>query len=142
MSLTDELYRSRRRTEEPGRSARSRARGVTEPAVETAPDVVEPDDHYERPIVRLARAWKRVMLGADGKLHADGKLILQDLFKRSRFFGVGQYSLNNQYRTLELAVTRQLVTHILGCVGLSEMAIGGDPDRALNLREDVFKDDD
>ncbi len=141
MSFTDELSRSRRRDEEQPRSSRPRARGVEEPVREEVVDV-EPDAPREKPIVLLARAWKRVLLGDDGKLHADGKLIMRDLFKRSRFFGLGQYVAGNHDQTLVFAVRRELVTHILACTGLSESSIGGDPSRAMNLAEDVFNDDD
>lgn len=82
------------------------------------------------------------MLGEDGKLHADGRIIMKDLFKRSRYFGLNQYIAGNHDMTLVLAERRQFVTHILACIGLSETVISGDPGRAMNLREDVFRDDD
>jgi hypothetical protein len=69
--------------------------------------------------LEVSRAWKRLVLDENGALHADGKLVLRDLMKHSQFFGTAQYALGNHDKTLELAVRRQLVTHILACVWLS-----------------------
>lgn len=69
--------------------------------------------------LEVARAWKRLVLDEDGGLHADGKLILRDLMRQSQFLGQQQYVLGNHDRTLELAVRRQMVTHIMACIWLS-----------------------
>lgn len=81
-----------------------------------------------------ARAWKRALLNEEGLLHADGIVILRDLLRLSEFFGP-QYVVGKPERTLELAVKRQLVIHILAMLGLPESY-------ALQQRELLRQDDD
>lgn len=142
MSFTDELSRSRSRGEAPSRFARTQARGVDDAPVreEAAPDIVH-DEPQQSPVIKLAGAWKRCLLGEDGKLHSDGRLIIKDLFKQSGFFSKQQYVVGNHDQTLALAVKRQLVTHILALTGLSEAAIEKQVNRAFELREQIFNDD-
>lgn len=143
MSFTDELYRSRSRDETPGRSSRPRARGVEDVPVkapEPEPEVVR-DEPRENAAIRLSRAWKRVMLGEDGKLHADGALILRDMFKKSGFFSRVQYVAGNHDQTMVLAVRREFVIGLLAYLDLSEAAIEKQVSRVMNLRNEVFNDD-
>lgn len=81
-----------------------------------------------------ARAWQRALKNEDGLLHADGIVILRDLLRLSEFFGP-QYVVGKAERTLELAVKRQMVIHILAMLGLSES-------HALQLRERLRSNDD
>ena len=142
MSFTDALYRSRSRDEATGRSSRPRARGVEDaPANEPEPAIVQHEEPQQSPVIKLAGAWKRCLLGEDGKLHSDGRLIIKDLFKQSGFFSKQQYVPVNHDQTLALAVKRQLVTHILALTGLSEAAIEKQVNRAFELREQIFNDD-
>lgn len=70
----------------------------------------------------VARAWKRLLLAADGGLNPDGKLVLRDLMAKAQFFGK-QYELGNQERTLQLAVRREVVIHILASLSIGEVQI-------------------
>ena len=67
----------------------------------------------------VSRAWKRLLLAEDGGISRDGRLVLQDLMAKASFFGK-QYELGNPERTLELAIRRQTVIHILACIAIGE----------------------
>ena len=70
----------------------------------------------------VSRAWKRLLLAEDGGISKDGKVVLQDRMVKASFFGQ-QYQLGNHERTLELAVRRQTVIHILACLAIGEEQI-------------------
>lgn len=67
----------------------------------------------------LSRAYQRCLLDMKGQLHEDGKLILGDLIRLSDFFGP-QYVSGKPDLTLERAVKRQFVIHVLIRLGMSE----------------------
>lgn len=67
---------------------------------------------------KASRAWKRLLLEKDGSgFNADAKIALKDLLHVSQFFGA-QYDVSSPERTLELAVKRQIVIHIIACVDI------------------------
>lgn len=81
--------------------------------------------------IREARAWKRALLATDGGISADGRTILRGLMQMAQFFG-RQYEIGNHDRTLELAVKRQVVVHVLNCLDISEAQIK----KILEVRHD------
>lgn len=72
--------------------------------------------------LEATRAWKRVMLAEDGGISADGKTILRQLMKQANYFGK-QYELGSPDRTLELAIKRSLVNHILVSLDIGEAQV-------------------
>lgn len=72
--------------------------------------------------LRISRAWKRIFLADDGGLSEDGKLVLKDLMDECEFFGKG-YVLGDPDKTLELAVKRRIINHILVALDISERHI-------------------
>lgn len=70
----------------------------------------------------MARAYQRCLLDGDGRLHEDGRLIIGDLIRLSDFFGP-QYVSGNSELTLERAVKRSFVVHVLVMLGLSEAQV-------------------
>ena len=81
--------------------------------------------------VLVAQAWQRLLLAVDGGLNVDARTVLRDLMQSSQFFG-RQYELGNPERTLELAVRRQTVIHILACLKLDDRKI----DKILEIQND------
>lgn len=93
-------------------------------------------------IADVAMAWKRIMLGADGKLHADARLVMRDLMNKSGFYSARQYAVGSPDATLALAAKRQLVTHILTCVTRSQSALERTVGQARGLDDDDHEDSD
>jgi hypothetical protein len=67
----------------------------------------------------VARAYQRCLLNDKRDFHEDGRIVLGDLLRASEFFGA-QYVVGKPERTLELAVKRAMIIHILTMLGLSE----------------------
>ena len=65
------------------------------------------------------------MLAEDGKLHADGKLILRDLFDKAGFYSPVQHFPGQHDLTVARAARRELVVHILALIEKSEDEIVG-----------------
>lgn len=88
---------------------------------------------------KVAGAWKRCLQDEKGKLTADGRTVVNYLFRHSQFFG-RQYEPGNHDATVALAAKRQLVNHILALLGLSEAAFDEQAEQALDLREGLDND--
>ncbi len=71
---------------------------------------------------REANAWRRALLGPDGKLSADGRVLLRSLMKPAHYFDVG-YVAGDHDRTLILAVRRETVNRILKIIHFDESAV-------------------
>jgi hypothetical protein len=71
---------------------------------------------------REANAWRRLLLGDDGKLHSDGKIVLRSLMGPAKYFDVG-YVPNDHDRTLIMAVRRETVNRVLRLLKFDEAAI-------------------
>lgn len=69
-----------------------------------------------------ANAWRRALLGPDGKLSADGRIILRSLMKPAHYFEVG-YVAGDHDRTLILAVRRETVNRVLKIIHFDESAV-------------------
>lgn len=69
-----------------------------------------------------ANAWRRALLGADGKLSPDGRILLRSLMKPAHYFDVG-YVAGDHDRTLILAVRRETVNRILKIIHFDEAAV-------------------
>jgi hypothetical protein len=85
----------------------------------TETDDDTPTISTRRARVRANHAWQRLLLGDDGALSPDAKVCLRELMDQAQWFG-RQYELGNPERTLELAVRRQTVIHILVALNLTE----------------------
>lgn len=77
-----------------------------------------------------SNAWRRALLGPDGKLSPDGKVILRSLMKSAHYFDVG-YVAGDHDRTLILAVRRETVNRILKIIHFDESAV------LAHMREDA-----
>lgn len=89
---------------------------MTETRDQTRPARSEPH------AIVVSRAWKRLFLANDGGLKDDAKLALKDLMDECEFFGRG-YVLGDHDKTLELAVKRRIINHILVALDISERHI-------------------
>lgn len=74
-----------------------------------------------------------MMLTPDGGLSMDARLVLKDMMDFAQYFGPG-YVLGNHDKTLELAVMRRFINHILVAVDISETHI--------TKRLEIGRDDD
>lgn len=83
--------------------------------------------------LQVSRAWKRILLDADGGLKEDARIVLKELMDFCQYFGPG-YVLGNHDKTLEMAVMRRVVNHILVAVDISETHI--------TKRLEIGRDDD
>ena len=87
----------------------------------------------------LKRAWQRALCDERGRLHADGRLIMRNLMRHANFFGLDQALAGRPEERLVIATRRQMVTHILACIGLGEDEIASRPESALELAE-IYQD--
>lgn len=78
---------------------------------------------------REANAWRRALLGPDGKLSPDGKIILRSLTRNAQYFDVG-YVPGDHDRTLILATRRETVNRILKIINFDEAQV------LAHMRED------
>jgi hypothetical protein len=79
---------------------------------------------------REANAWRRALLGPDGKLSADGRIILKSLTRNAQYFDVG-YIPGDHDRTLILATRRETVNRILKTINFDEASV------LQHMREDA-----
>ena len=77
-----------------------------------------------------SNAWRRALLGPDGKLSSDGRVILRSLIRNSQYFDVG-YVPGDHDRTLILATRRETVNRILKTINFDEAAV------LQHMREDA-----
>lgn len=78
-----------------------------------------------RATLLVSRAWKRIMLDEQGKLHSDARLILRDLFDKAGFYAAQQYFPGQNDLTVARASRREIVIHILALIEKSEDEIVG-----------------
>lgn len=69
---------------------------------------------------KAAAAWKRCLLDEKGKLHIDGRTLVNSLLHRCQFFGP-QIVLGNHDATIRLAAQRELVNEVLAALGLTKI---------------------
>jgi len=76
-----------------------------------------------------SNAWRRALLGPDGKLSPDGKTILRSLMRNAQYWDVG-YVPGDHDRTLILAARRETVNRILKTINFDEAQV------IAHMRED------
>lgn len=71
---------------------------------------------------RERNAWRRALLGPDGKLSADGRVLLRSLTKPAQYWDVG-YVPGDHDRTLILATRRETVNRIFKILNFDEAQV-------------------